>query len=65
MHPYEITLMINQGLRREDKLDENKYRASYRKDYSGVMNPAFIDELCIEHEKRYGESVDAWKEAMK
>ena len=65
MHPYEVTLMLNSSLSREDKLDDNKYRASYRKDYPGVMNPAFIDELCAEHEKEYGESVDAWKEALK
>ncbi len=62
MHPYEITKMLNAGhFLNEDKLDTDKWYASFRKDYPGVMNPACIKEMCREYEEKYGESVDAWK----
>lgn len=61
MHPYEISKILNSVLPYKDKIDENRWYASYRKDYPGVMNPACIEEMCTEYEKKYGESVDAWK----
>jgi len=61
MHPYEIAKMLNIALPYENRLDADKWYASYRKDYPGVMNPACIEEMCREYEKKYGESVDAWK----
>ena len=61
MHPYEIAKMLNTSPSFKDSVDEEKWYPSYCKDYPGVLSPVFIEEICREYEKKYGESVDAWK----
>lgn len=64
MHPYEITQVFNQVLPNTGRYDEDRYFASYIKDFPECVNPAYIEELCREYEAKYHESVDAWKYAV-
>ncbi len=59
MHPYEIAQMLNASF--PHLTDEDRWYASYCKEYPSYINNAYIQELCEQYQIKYGETVDAWK----